>query len=103
MAVVGAGSVVVRDVPDKAVVAGSPAKVIKNVAATKMDTVLGHIDFTSPVAAGTDHPVPNVYRAPLSGCQWVKGTKYFTDLAIVDNTDYPAATVTAKTLPMQYS
>ena len=32
MAVVGAGSVVVRDVPDKAVVAGSPAKVIKNVA-----------------------------------------------------------------------
>ena len=78
-------------------------EVIKNVAATKMDTVLGHIDFTSPVAAGTDHPVPNVYRAPLSGCQWVKGTKYFTDLAIVDNTDYPAATVTAKTLPMQYS
>lgn len=32
MALVGAGSVVVRDVPDKAVVAGSPAKVIKQVA-----------------------------------------------------------------------
>jgi len=45
-------------------------EVIKNVATTKMDTVLGHIDFTSPVAQGTDHPVPNVYRAPLSGCQW---------------------------------
>ena len=32
MALVGAGSVVVRDVPPKVVVAGAPAKVIKNVA-----------------------------------------------------------------------
>ena len=31
MALVGAGSVVVKDVPDKVVVAGSPAKIIKNV------------------------------------------------------------------------
>lgn len=32
MALVGAGSVVVKDVPDKAVVAGAPARLIKNVA-----------------------------------------------------------------------
>ncbi len=32
MALVGAGSVVVKNVPDKVVVAGSPAKIIKNVA-----------------------------------------------------------------------
>ena len=39
-----------------------------------METLAGPIDFTSPVAEGSMHPVKNVYRSPLVGGQWVKGT-----------------------------
>ena len=70
---------------------------------TKMDTLLGPIDFTTPVKSGTDHPVPNVYRVPLAGGQWVKGTTYFTDFDIVSNIDAPGVPITAKIQPIQYS
>jgi len=46
------------------------------------------------VADGSLHPVPNVYKSPLGGGQWVKGTVSPYDLRIVGN-------AVAPTVPLQ--
>jgi branched-chain amino acid transport system substrate-binding protein len=74
--------------------------IIAAVATTKIQTLAGDVDFSSPVADGTLHPVQNVYRTPCAGGQWVKGTKYPFDLLITSNADNKAITVQAKTLPL---
>jgi branched-chain amino acid transport system substrate-binding protein len=56
---------------------------------TKLDTIAGPVDFASPVAEGTLHPVPNVYKSPVAGGQWVKGTMRPYDLRIVGNAAAP--------------
>ena len=60
---------------------------------TKLDTIAGPVDFTSPVAEGTLHPVLNVYKSPLAMGQWVEGTTWPYDLTIVDNAAAPAVPV----------
>jgi branched-chain amino acid transport system substrate-binding protein len=78
--------------------------VVSAISSTKMETIGGPIDFTSPVDPNSLHPVPNVYRTPLVGGQWVQGTgKWPFDLVIVDNKQGPAIAVEASLEPIQYS
>ncbi len=69
--------------------------IIEAIATTKLDTIAGPVDFTSPVAEGTMHPVKNVYRSPLVSGQWVTGVseKYKYEFVVVDNTNYPDVAV----------
>ncbi len=60
----------------------------------KLETMGGPIDFTTPVAENTDHPVPNCYRSPLVAGQWIKGTKWPYEQVITTNT-------VAKNIPAQ--
>lgn len=75
------------------------------VAATKMDTVNGPIDFTTEVKPGTVHPFPNVYKIRIAAGQWLKteaGAKWPYDLALcfANSPDIPT---TATLQPMQYA
>ncbi len=73
------------------------------ISTTKMETIGGPIDFTAPVDPNSLRPVPNVYRTPLVGGQWVKGTgKWPFELVIVDNKMGPAIATEAKLEPIQY-
>jgi len=53
------------------------------VAATQLATVVG------PVKWGGQGPFRNVSKTPLVLGQWVKGTKYKTELVIVDDSAAP--------------
>ncbi len=64
---------------------------------TKLDTIAGPVDFTLPVAEGTKHPVPNVYRTVCAAGQWVKGTKYDVELKITSNAGHEVIPVEQKT------
>ncbi len=59
---------------------------------TNLETIGGPIDFTAPVepvgppwATGPRHVVENVYKTPLVGGQWRKGTNYPFELTICSN------------------
>ena len=97
-------------------------EIIANVASTKMDTIVGHLDFTSPVtpfasAVGQGSKLvgtrsfPNVVVTPMWMGQWVKGTTqnpwstkvWPLDLLIVDNVDAPDLTAQAKLTPMPHT
>jgi branched-chain amino acid transport system substrate-binding protein len=78
-------------------------KLIKAIATTKMDTMLGPIDFTAPIQMGTLHPVENVYMPPIGGGQWVKGTKHPYEIVQVGNVWAPQCDIQADPQPMQYS
>jgi branched-chain amino acid transport system substrate-binding protein len=81
-------------VDDKEAIVGAISK-------TKLDTLAGPIDFTSPVADGSLHPVKNVYRSPLVGGQWVKGSgKYPYELLVVDNKMAPQIKVEGALQPL---
>jgi branched-chain amino acid transport system substrate-binding protein len=77
--------------------------VVAAIASTKMETIGGPVDFTSPVDMNSLHPVKNVYRTPLVGGQWVKGTTRPFDLAVVNNVMAPQIATTATLQPMQYA
>jgi branched-chain amino acid transport system substrate-binding protein len=57
---------------------------------TKMDTIVGPVDFTSPVAEGMLHPVKNVCRSLLAAGQWISDTTFPYDLSIVGNAAAPS-------------
>lgn len=70
--------------------------IIAAVKTTKLETIGGLIDFTEPVVGATPpfkvgpcHIVENVYKTPLVGGQWRKGTKYPFELTIVSNAAAP--------------
>ena len=70
--------------------------IMKAVFETKLDTLNGTIDFTTPVAEGTKRPVPNVSKTPQAGGQWRKGTKWPYELVIVENVNAPMVAVEGK-------
>ncbi|MFH0915684.1 MAG: ABC transporter substrate-binding protein [bacterium] len=78
--------------------------IIAAIGSTKLDTLAGPVDFTSPVDMATMHPVKNVYRSPLVTGQWVKGVseKYTYEFVVVDNTNYPSIAVEHDLLPLEY-
>ena len=83
------------DIDDKEAIVGA-------ISSTKMQTLAGPIDFTSPVDPNSKHPVKNVYRSPLVGGQWVKGTKYPYDLVVTSNVMAPEIKVEAALRPLTY-
>jgi branched-chain amino acid transport system substrate-binding protein len=81
--------------------------VVAAIASTKLDTIAGPLDFTTPVKMGTKHPVKNVYRSPLVSGQWVTDTpvnepNYKYELAVVDNSNYPDIKVDTEMVPLAY-
>lgn len=70
--------------------------IMKAVFGTKLETLNGLIDFSSPVAEGTSHPVPNVYKTPQAGGQWRKGTQWPYELVLVENVNAPMVEVEDK-------
>jgi branched-chain amino acid transport system substrate-binding protein len=55
------------------------------VAATKMDTIQGPVDFTLAVDPKSAHPVPNVFKIRIAAGQWIKsaaGSKWPYDLVL---------------------
>jgi len=74
--------------------------IIEAVKTMKFESIGGTIDFSSPVQDGTRHPVPNVYKSPVGGGQWVKGAKWPFDLVVVDNKVAPEITVEAEMKPL---
>ena len=68
--------------------------IIAAVRSMKFDSIGGPVDFSSPVAEGSLHPVPNVSKTPLAGAQWLMlGGKWPFEEIIVDNTQAPMVTV----------
>jgi branched-chain amino acid transport system substrate-binding protein len=80
--------------------------IIAQVDTTKVDTCLGPIDFTAPVditdLAKSQHPVKNIYKCPVGGAQWVKGSKFAFEPVMVSNANHPDLPVVAKVQPMAY-
>jgi branched-chain amino acid transport system substrate-binding protein len=74
------------------------------VAATKLETVNGLVDFTAEVKMGTTHPVLNVFKIRIAAGQWIKteGSKWPYDLVLCF-ANGPEIPLTAKTQPMQYA
>ena len=77
--------------------------IIQAVKTTKLDTIGGPIDFTAPVEkpgppfkVGPCHIVENVYKTPLVGGQWRKGTTWKYELAICSNAAAPMIAVQDK-------
>jgi branched-chain amino acid transport system substrate-binding protein len=81
-------------------------EIVAAVGTTKLDTCLGPIDFTAPVdmtdLAKSQHPVFNVYKCPVGGAQWIKGTKFNFEPVMVSNANHPDLPVVAKVQPMAY-
>lgn len=66
----------------------------------KVDTISGPIDFTAPINPKGMRPAQNVYKSPLVGGQWVKGTKHKYDLVTVSNEVAPNIPVQAQLQPL---
>jgi tetratricopeptide (TPR) repeat protein len=59
----------------------------------KFDSIGGPIDFSSPVAEGSMHPVPNVYKSQQAGGQWINYPPYDIDIRVCENTSAPDAVI----------
>ena len=91
---------VIIDALKRTIKVGDKEAFIEAVRTTKLDTLSGHIDFTSPVDMASLHPVPNVYKTPQCSGQWVKGTKWPYEIVIVGNAAGPGITIQQQVQPM---
>src|SRR5450756_2017330 len=73
--------------------------IITAVKNTDMQTIGGRVTWK---AGPPLNPVPNVCTTPITGGQWVKGTKYPFDLVVVSNSVAPEVPTTAKLKPITY-
>ena len=72
---------------------------------TKLDTCLGQIDFTAPVAEMSHHPFVNGCSPPQACGQWVKtpeGSKWPIDKLLVFSTDPDIVQLDGKLQPLTY-
>ena len=79
------------------------AGIAEAIKSTKLDTVAGPIDFTTPIDLAGKHPVLNVFVPAMGGGQWVKGTKHTFEVVQISNLGDSAIPVAAKIQPMQYA
>lgn len=87
----------VKNVDDKNEIVGA-------IASTKMDTCMGHMDFTAPVDMNGLHTFPNICRPLGAAVQWVKGKgKYKYDQVFVWSQDPNVIPVAQKVLPLEYT
>ena len=91
------------DILKRATNVDDPEALLAALTTTKMSTVIGPIDLTTPVKLGTDHPVVNAYRPQFPAGQWRKGTKHKYDLFIVSNAGAPLVTPQDAVQEMVYS
>ncbi len=72
--------------------------------ATKLDTINGLVDFTTPVKMGTVHPVLNVFKIKIAAGQWYKTDSgpWPYDIRLVYSPD-PTIPTPSKLEPMQYA
>ena len=78
--------------------------ILDAVMATKMDTVMGPLDFTAPVKANTARAYLNGYNSPFVGGQWVKGSgKWKFDFVVCDNVTAPEVTPVVPMQPLVYT
>jgi len=76
---------------------------------TKLDTIMGPIDFAAPIDAQGLHPYPNGCRSPIVGSQWIFGseigsTYMYEEVLVVNPTPWaPGIEVTDEVRPMKYA
>jgi branched-chain amino acid transport system substrate-binding protein len=70
------------------------------IAATDMQTIGGQVTWSSSDKAL--NPVPNVCTTPITGGQWVKGTKYPYDLVVVNNSQAPEVPTQGELQALEY-
>ncbi len=79
----------------------SAASVIDAVRTTKINTILGPVQWLgTPPNEWTKIPVKNVCTTPVVGGQWVPGKKWQYDLVVTANKAYPLIPVQRKMMPM---
>ena len=91
---------VVADALKRATNIDDKASIRDAVKATDMQTIGGHITWSS--SDKKLNPVPNVCTTPITGGQWVKGTKYKYDLIVVNNSYSPEVPTQGKLQPLTY-
>lgn len=95
-AIVGAGSVVTKDVPPYAVVAGNPAKILRYVEQPADSSTNGHVPFLDLIAPHLEleEELVRVFRRGLQTAGFVGGSvveKFEQDFAAFCDTDYAIA------------
>ncbi len=89
---------IVADALKRATNVDDKSSILNAVVATNLQTMNGLVSWSTPAL----NPVPNVCTSPLAGGQWIKGTKYPFDLAVVSNSVAPEVPTTAKMQPLKY-
>jgi branched-chain amino acid transport system substrate-binding protein len=82
------------------------AEIAATIGSTKLDTCLGQIDFTAPVADMSHHPFVNGCVPPQACGQWVKtpeGSTWPIDKSLVFTTDPEIVVLDGTLQPLAYS
>jgi hypothetical protein len=82
------------------------AEIAATIGSTKLDTCLGQIDFTAPVADMSHHPFVNGCVPPQACGQWVKtpeGSTWPIDKSLVFTTDPEIVVLDGTLQPLTYS
>jgi len=76
--------------------------ILQAVASTKLaETIVGPLDWTAPVADGSNHPNPNCVTTPCAGGQWVPGKSFMFDLEVISNVAAPDVAIQAELKPLE--
>lgn len=80
-------------------------EIVKAITSTKLDCMLGTIDFTQPVKEMSKHPHPNVAVPPQAAGQWVRsapGSKWPIEKVLIFTTSPDLVALEGELQPMQY-
>lgn len=74
------------------------SSILEAIQTTDLSTIIGHVSWKK----GPLTPVKNVCRTPITGGQWVRGTKYRYTLEVVANHEYPMIPIGRPIEAIQY-